>query len=40
MKSIFGEEPKDRHLETESMIYRYIERVDSIRKDKVETRSK
>ena len=38
MKAIHRGELKDRNIETEQMIYRYTERVDSIRKDKVETR--
>ena len=38
MKTIYRGEPKDINIETEQMIYRYTERVDSIRKDKVETR--
>ena len=40
MKTIYRHEPKDRNIETEKMIYRHTERVDSIRKDKVETRLK
>ena len=40
MKTIYRGEPKDRNIETEWMIYRHTERVDSIRKDKVETRLK
>ena len=38
MKTIYRGEPKDINIETEQMIYRHTERVDSIRKDKVETR--
>ena len=33
-------EPKDRYIYTEQMIYRYTERIDSTRKDKIETRLK
>ena len=40
MKTIYRGEPKDRNIETEQMIYRHTERVDSIRKDKVERRLK
>ena len=40
MKTIYRHEPKDRNIETKKMIYRHTERVDSIRKDKVETRLK
>ena len=36
MKTIYRGEPKDRNKETELMIYRHTERVDSIKKDKVE----
>ena len=39
-KTIYRGEPKDRNIETEQIIYRHTERVDSIRKDKVETRLK
>ena len=39
-KTIYRGEPKGRNIETEQMIYRYTERVDSIRKDKIETRLK
>ena len=37
MKTIYRGEQKDRNIETEQMIYRHIERVDSIRKDKAES---
>ena len=40
MKTIYGGEPKERNVETGWMIYKHTERVDSIRKDKVETRLK
>ena len=40
MKTIYRAEPKDRNKETEQMIYRHTERVDSIRKYKVETKLK
>ena len=40
MKTIYRGEPKDRNIETEQMIYKHTERVDSIRRDKVETRLK
>ena len=40
MKMIYRGEPKDRNIETEQMIYKHNERVDSIIKDKVETRLK
>ena len=40
MKTICRGEPKDRNIETEQMIYRHNERVDSIKKDKIETRLK
>ena len=40
MKAMYRGEPKDRNMETEQVIYRHIERVDSFRKDKVETRLK
>ena len=40
MKAIYRREPKDRNIETEQMLYRHTERVDSIRKDKVKTRLK
>ena len=40
MKTIYREEPKDINIESEQMIFRQTERVDSIRKDKVETRLK
>ena len=40
MKTIYRGEPKDKNIETEYMIYRHTERVDNIRKDKVETRLK
>ena len=39
-KTIYRGEPKDKNIETEYMIYKDTERVDSIRKDKVETRLK
>ena len=37
MKTTYREEPKDRKIETEQMIYRHTEKVFSIRKDKEET---
>ena len=37
MKTIYRGEQKDRNIETEQLIYRHSEKVDSIRKDKVET---
>ena len=40
MKTIYTGEPKDINVEIEQMIFRHTERVDSIRKDKVETRLK
>ena len=40
MKAIYRGEPKDKNIETEYTIYRHTERVDNIRKDKVETRLK
>ena len=40
MKAVYRGEPKDRNIETEQMIYKHIESVDTIRKDKVETRLK
>ena len=40
MKTIYREEPKDKNIETEEMIYKHTEKVDSIRKDKLETRLK
>ena len=40
MKTIYSGEPKDRNIKVGQMIYRHTERVDSIRKDKVETRLK
>ena len=40
MKTIYGEEPKDRNIETEQMIYRNTKKVDSIKKDMVETNLK
>ena len=40
MKTTYRGEPKDRNIETEQMIYKHTERVDSIRKGKVETRLK
>ena len=39
-KTIHRGKPKDRTIELEQMIYKHTERVDSIRKDKVETRLK
>ena len=33
-------EPKDRYIYTVQMIYRHTERIDSTRKDKIETRLK
>ena len=40
MKIIYRGEPKDKTIDTEQMIYEQTERVDSIRKDKVEKRLK
>ena len=40
MKTTYRGEPKDRNIETEQMIYKHTERVDSARKDKVATRLK
>ena len=40
MKAIYSGEMKDRNIETEQMIYKHTERVNNIRKDKVETRLK
>ena len=40
MKTIYGGEPKKRNVETGWMIFKHTEKVDSIRKDKVETRLK
>ena len=40
MKTIYRGKPKDRNVESVQMIYKHTERVDSIRKDKVETRLK
>ena len=40
MKATYRGEPKDRNIETEQMIYKHTERVNNIRKDKVETRLK
>ena len=40
MKTIYGGEPKERNVETGWMIFKHTEKVDSIRKDKVETRLK
>ena len=40
MKIIYRGEPKEKNIETEQMICEHTERVDSIRKDKVETRLK
>ena len=40
MKAIYRGEPKDRNIETAQMIHKHTERVDKIRKDKVETRLK
>ena len=40
MNTIYREEPKDRNIETEQMIYRHTKRVDSIKKDMVETNLK
>ena len=40
MKTIYRGKPKDRNIETEQMICRHTEKVDSIRKDKAETRLK
>ena len=40
IKTTYREKPKDRNIEREWMIYKPTERVDSIRKDKVETRLK
>ena len=40
MKTIYREQPKDRNIETEQMIYSYTKRVDSIKKDMVETNLK
>ena len=40
MKTIYRGEPKDRNKETGQMIYKHTERVDSIRRDKIETRLK
>ena len=37
MKTIYRREPKGRNIETEQMICRHPERVDSIKKDRVET---
>ena len=40
MNTTYIREPKTKNIETEQMIYKNSERVDSIRKDKVETRLK
>ena len=40
MNTTYIKEPKDKNIETEQMIYKNSEGVDSIRKDKVETRLK
>ena len=40
MKTIYIREPKHKNIKTKQMIYKTTERVDSIRKDKVETRLK
>ena len=40
MKTIYRGEPTDRNIETEKMIYKHTESVDSTRKDKIETRLK
>ena len=39
-ETIYGGEPKERNVETGWMIFKHTERVDSIRKDNVETRLK
>ena len=40
MKTVYREKPKDRNVEKEKMIYRHTKRVDSIKKDMVETNLK
>ena len=40
MKTIYWGEPKDRNIETEKTINRHTETMNSIRKEKVETRLK
>ena len=40
MKTIYREEPKDRTIETEQMIYGHTKRVDNIKKDMAETNLK
>ena len=40
IKTIYREEPKDRNIEIEQMIYRHPKRVNSIKKDMVETNLK
>ena len=40
MKTIYRGELKDRNIETDQMIYKHIETVDTIRKNKVEARLK
>ena len=40
MNTTYIREPKDKNIETEQMIYKNSGGVDSIRKDKVETRLK
>ena len=38
VKTIYRGKPKDRNIETELMIYKRTEKLDSVRKDKVQTR--
>ena len=40
MKAVYREKPKDRNVEKEKMIYRHNKRVNSIKKDRVETNLK